>query len=1044
MQQPLSQRPIDATLSVTKAARLLGVHPNTVRAWSDQGRLRFYRINPRGDRRYRLGDLQRFLAAAERSSTPADRSASPAEDRSAAADRSAPAQGTPDGVRQSGDTGDGALSDGSAISQVGSISDGPGLGGRPLGTEGPSPAGGSVGGTGLAPPGAAIDALPPPARGDHVRFARLLGELSTLSAAGRSLEQTLERAVRLIRTSYDLTLVGAWVLQDDRLTPVASDGAAAAGLVDLPASIGTPGLALTKGQVARSEDPGGLGWLPVLPALKAEIAAPISVEGRTWGVLLAGVSDPGGLGDDLVESFEGLAAQVGVAVHTARLLGRAALQLHRADALRRVANDITSKLDLEQILSGLVDHAMVLFEADRAGVFLQQPDGSVSAAASRGLSSSYLNAVRDFPNPSLPAAAVAARRPLASVHYADDPSIGVLRAAVVQEGFDTLCSAPLFDGPRVLGLLNLYHNRPHRWTEEELETIDAFAAQASIAIRTAQNYAQMATWAAQLQSIQQLGARLNRLTSVREIGLAIATELNQLIDYHNVRVYRLEGEDLVPVAMHGHVGEYVDETPEQLRSTIHQGITGWVARNGVAQSLPDAANDPRVETIPGTDEDLDESMLLAPMVFEDRVLGVVVLSKLGLNQFRDDDLRLLVIYASFAAQAMANADATELLRERTAALERQLRSQRDLLQITESILGTLEASAVLDQISDRLAGLVHYDNILIEQYDIASQRLQPLTAKGVHVDELMAEWKPGETGLARWVIEHNEPQLVADERADGRVLPLQAIGPVDGSLIVVPLRGRDGVVGVLTLERLGAEDRFRDDEFELVKLFAAHVSIALQNAEVHTAVEVRARSDDLTGLLNHGTFKEWLARAVAEREPFSLIMLDLDEFKLVNDALGHQAGDRFLGDVARAIVAAGRDSDQVFRYGGDEFSLILPATDGEGARTVAERVSAAIRGLAGLGTAWQESGIDSSASIGIASFPADGGSAEDVLLAADRACFVAKRRGRHGLATAVDGRAVAGEFSLQEPTPVDPPTLDGTSDEGAPGTQAAGGSTAAA
>src|SRR5947199_2562716 len=65
MPSALPTRPIDATLSVTKAARLLGVHPNTIRAWSDAGRLRYYRINPRGDRRYRLGDLQRFLAAAE-------------------------------------------------------------------------------------------------------------------------------------------------------------------------------------------------------------------------------------------------------------------------------------------------------------------------------------------------------------------------------------------------------------------------------------------------------------------------------------------------------------------------------------------------------------------------------------------------------------------------------------------------------------------------------------------------------------------------------------------------------------------------------------------------------------------------------------------------------------------------------------------------------------------------------------------------------------------------------------------------------------------
>ena len=86
------------------------------------------------------------------------------------------------------------------------------------------------------------------------------------------------------------------------------------------------------------------------------------------------------------------------------------------------------------------------------------------------------------------------------------------------------------------------------------------------------------------------------------------------------------------------------------------------------------------------------------------MLGVLVLSKLGLHQFSDDDLRLLVIYASFAAQAMANADTTERLREQSAALERQLRSQRELLQITESILTTLDGRAVLEGITERLGG----------------------------------------------------------------------------------------------------------------------------------------------------------------------------------------------------------------------------------------------------------------------------------------------------------------------------------------------------
>src|SRR4029077_1452036 len=137
----------------------------------------------------------------------------------------------------------------------------------------------------------------------------------------------------------------------------------------------------------------------------------------------------------------------------------------------------------------------------------------------------------------------------------------------------------------------------------------------------ARNYAQTATWAAQLQSIQKLGARLSRLSKVREIVVARWGELNQLIDYHNVRVYTVEGHELVPIAWHGEIGEYADEAEEQLRLNVGQGITGWVAEHGLAQYLPDADSDPRTQTITGTEEHLDESLLVAPMKFEDRVLG---------------------------------------------------------------------------------------------------------------------------------------------------------------------------------------------------------------------------------------------------------------------------------------------------------------------------------------------------------------------------------------------------------------------------------------
>ncbi|HEV7809921.1 MAG TPA: GAF domain-containing protein, partial [Candidatus Limnocylindrales bacterium] len=830
-------RPIDATLSVTKAARLLGVHPNTIRAWSDAGRLRYYRINPRGDRRYRLGDLQRFLAAAENSA-----------DAGAGYGPTSAASATAGGRR------------GSAFGE------------RAQDTQ---------------------------TRLDRERLRRR-ADLATMAALSRiagdpeTLDEALRQAALVVRERGGFRSVTIRELRGDRLLVRATTASGPARPPDLPRSFGALAAALER---ATSADPGpvagdGFGAMADGGGGIREVAIAIPGNGTPWGVLTIAADpegDPSAVDPDLLLE---LAAGTGVVVEAAARSDEVAHRLHRADALRRVASDIGSRLDLDRILAGLVDHALVLFNGDRAAVFLKGADGRVTAEVSRGLSSRYLQSVVDFPARSLPSHAVAARRPLYATDYRNDVRAADVRAAVVQEGFDTICTAPLLDSDSILGLLNIYHDAPHDWTTDELETMAALAEQAAIAIKNAQNYQRMATWAAQLQSIQQLGARLARLGDEREIGLAIATELRQLIDYHNVRVYRLRGERLVPVAMQGQVGEYVDETPDQLEVQFGEGITGWVAEHRLAQNLADAAADPRANTIPGTEDDLDESMLLAPMIFEDQVLGVLVLSKLGLHQFTEDDLRLLVIYASFAAQAFANAAATGQLRAQSEAVGRQLANQRALLALTESILTTLDPSAILDQVAERLSELVGYDNLSIEVLDRVTGLLRPLTAKGIHAEEYLEPWKPGEQGLATWVVAHNEPALVRDEASDSRVNQFATTGALEGSLICVPLRGRDGATGVLTLERLGAETRYTEEEFELVQLFAAQVSIALQNAEVHRAVEIRAQTDDLTGLLNHGTFQEWLQRDVLAHEPFSLIMLDLDDFKGVNDHLGHQAGDR--------------------------------------------------------------------------------------------------------------------------------------------------------
>lgn len=513
-------------------------------------------------------------------------------------------------------------------------------------------------------------------------------------------------------------------------------------------------------------------------------------------------------------------------------------------------------------------------------------------------------------------------------------------------------------------------------------------------------------WEGQFDSIARLGTRLNHLSSAVDIGTAICHGLRELIDYHNVRVYRVEGEDVVPVAWRGEDGTYGDEAAEQLRTRVGVGITGWVAEHGVAQYVPDGLADPRSTQMPGTEDDLAESLLVAPMLYEDEVIGVIVLAKVGLDQFSQAELRYLGVYATIAAQAMVNADITARSRAQARTLDRQLRSQAELLRVSERILTTLDPAAVIAEIADSLAGLIPIDTLGVYIHEPAERTLDPMLARGIGADSLMARRVPDSGEVVSEVLASGEARCVSRAPRHGRGEP--------AALILAPLRGRDRVIGVLHLKRLGDKARFDKREFEIVRLFAAHVSIALQNALVHRAVELRAQTDALTELRNHGTFREDLRLAVEQDRPFSLLMLDLDDFKAYNDRHGHEAGNQLLKRIASAISAACRQSDLVYRYGGDEFSLILPGTGASDAIEVAERVRDAVRDVKGEGR--RRSGIR--CSVGVADFPTDADDRAELLLAADRALYAAKRAGRDRVGTAAEGLALADDF-VPPHTPVD-------------------------
>jgi diguanylate cyclase (GGDEF)-like protein len=260
-------------------------------------------------------------------------------------------------------------------------------------------------------------------------------------------------------------------------------------------------------------------------------------------------------------------------------------------------------------------------------------------------------------------------------------------------------------------------------------------------------------------------------------------------------------------------------------------------------------------------------------------------------------------------------------------------------------------------------------------------------------------------GLEGQIYEAERRALAADgvgEASTGEVhLATVALGPV----------GPGGPThGLITVCREGRG--FTEDDLELLRSLAAQATLAMANVNLHYDVQRQAITDDLTGLATHGHFQELLSTEMEEvrryRYPVGLIMLDIDDFKSVNDVHGHQQGDLVLRCVADALRETSRDVDVAARYGGEEMALILPHTDIEGAYEMAERTRTAIEALR-IPLIGAEGTLQVTTSVGAAA--SLDGNKNELIAAADGALYVAKREGKNRTVRAAPDTAnvVSGE-----------------------------------
>ncbi len=513
------------------------------------------------------------------------------------------------------------------------------------------------------------------------------------------------------------------------------------------------------------------------------------------------------------------------------------------------------------------------------------------------------------------------------------------------------------------------------------------------------------TWTRDLRAIRSIAAQLTRLATAQRIGEVICSETRRVVPADSCRVYVLarDGVTLEPVAWAHHAPEYATEDADTIRVRLGSGITGYAVEAGESVIVTDASRHPAAIPVPGTSL-IEEAMLVVPLRYEGMPRGAIVLSRLGKAGFGQDELRLVQVLADQAVVAFENA--------------RSLADRDRVVQELEAMLRISSAgSAEHDEVglSDLVARTVQrasgVDAVVVSRFHDPSARLDILARTGT----LPGTADRGDVDLtasaqARQALLQGQPCLLqvrssGSDPADPGIL--RRLGCRQA--LLVPLGAAGRTIGLLELYLVSDDRLLTDHEVDLVRTMAGQAAASLQNVRLLAQLREAADIDQLTGVHNHRYLQERLTQEVARssrsRAPLSVMLVDLDGFKRINDEHGHADGDRVLRNVAAALRVAVRANDIVARYGGDEFVVVMPDTGMEAARLVADRVVDGVRGLRHQLSDGSEGHVACSAGLAVA--PDDGRTAARLLRAADAAMYRAKRGGGDSVLRAEPGRAAA-------------------------------------
>ncbi|MFC2107934.1 diguanylate cyclase [Candidatus Bipolaricaulota bacterium] len=514
-------------------------------------------------------------------------------------------------------------------------------------------------------------------------------------------------------------------------------------------------------------------------------------------------------------------------------------------------------------------------------------------------------------------------------------------------------------------------------TIESIEPVAFLANFAAFAVERVFKVGQMQKQADQLHGLAALGAELAKVSNERSLCEIAAERLQEGMDYDVCGIYLLDGIRLVHESVSARDGFPQTEIPEKGARVVADGpgINRWVLQHGEPVIVPDVSKDTRYD---GTRESI-RSYIAIPIHGRKGTIGVIYTACQRLAALGDQDLEVLSTVASHLATALS------ALRRRNALNRIFEFGQHLAVASTESQAITSTLDFLVEQFDFQLSSILMLqedDTLRVE--DIGGAYSETHISRGWTTTQ--------DNGIVGWVARTRQSTVVFDVSKDDRYYE---VFPGTNSELAVPILFNDNPLGVINIEspQVGF---FDDEDRRLIEVVANHLAITLSNISSQADLREQAVRDPLTGLFNRHYFNSIIAselnRSDRYERPLSLMMVDVDGFRAVNNTMGHLQGDMVLRNVARMLEKNVRDADRVIRYGGDEFLILMPETDGQGAaQFVADRLRHEI-GSVLEGTGAAELGLSLGLSIGIYSrSPRESKTLEEILEEVDQRMYADKR-----------------------------------------------------